>query len=150
MHKCPVAQMQQVAYTTSMTTALGSYVKTLRLRQGLSKAEVIRRLDTQFGQKADRSTLYRAERGEHWPDGDLLTALLGVIGGRLEDLIWIRRNQDATELDGYNLAQKWLTEFGSAEGWVVVSAPPDEKGLVLNIKPLFSFSESDARYVNLE
>lgn len=39
---------------------------------------------------------------------------------------------------------------GEAEGWVVVSAPPDEKGLVLNIAPLFSFSDSDARYVGLE
>jgi len=39
---------------------------------------------------------------------------------------------------------------GEAEGWVVVSAPPDEKGLVLNIKPLFSFSESNARYVAVE
>lgn len=39
---------------------------------------------------------------------------------------------------------------GEAEGWVVVSAPPDEKGLVLNIEPLFSFSESNARYVSLE
>lgn len=38
---------------------------------------------------------------------------------------------------------------GEAEGWVVVSAPPDEKGLVLNIAPLFSFSDDDARYVAL-
>lgn len=38
---------------------------------------------------------------------------------------------------------------GEAEGWVVVSAPPDEKSLVLNIAPLFSFTDSNTRYVAL-
>lgn len=112
MHKNTVARTQHVAYTTCMTAALGSYVKTLRLRQGLSKAEVLRQLSLQFGQSADRSTLYRAEKGEHWPDGDFLTALMGIIGGRIEDLIWIRRNQNATELDGCRLAEAWVREHG--------------------------------------
>lgn len=38
---------------------------------------------------------------------------------------------------------------GEAEGWVVVSAPPDEKSLVLNIAPLFSFTDLNTRYVAL-
>ena len=55
----------------------------------------MRQLSLQFGQSADRSTF-----------------LMGVIGGRIEDLIWIRRNQNATELDGYRLAEAWVCEHG--------------------------------------
>ena len=123
MHRSPVARMQQIAYTTSMAIALGSYLKTLRLRQGLSKAEVLRRMEKRYGDSVDRSTLYRAERGQSWPDSDFLTALLGIIGGRLEDLIWIRDHPNAQDLDGYNLAETWVREFGSpADAATVVQA----------------------------
>ena len=123
MHESTVARMQQVAYTNAMAIALGSYLKTLRLRQGLSKAEVLRQLEEQFGQAIDRSTLYRAEKGRSWPDSDFLTALLGIIGGRLDDLVWIRRNTNATEMDGYQLAEAWIREYGkTADVEVVVRA----------------------------
>lgn len=114
MHQNNVALMQQGTYTTGMTAALGGYLKTLRLRQGLSKAEVLRRLEDQFGEGVDRSTLYRAEKGKSWPESDFLTALLSIIGGRLDDLIWIRKNPSAQEIDGYNLAEVWVREYGTA------------------------------------
>lgn len=120
MHKSPVAYVQQNAYTTAMSIALGSYLKTLRLRQGLSKAEVLRRMEKQYGDSVDRSTLYRAEKGQSWPDSDFLTALMGIIGGRLEDLIWIRGHPDAQELDGCDLAEKWVHEFGRPPDVVTV------------------------------
>lgn len=114
MHKSHVAQEQQSAYTRAMTMALGGYIKTLRLRQGLTKAEVLRRMKKQFDQTPDRSTLYRAERGEHWPDSDVLTALLGIIGGRLDDLVWILSNPAASEVEGCQLAETWIREHGAA------------------------------------
>lgn len=112
MHTDNVARAQLSVYTGGMTVALGGYVKTLRLQQGLSKAEVLRRIENQFGQKIDRSTLYRVEKGEHWPDSDFLTALLGIIGGRLDDLVWILRHNTASEVEGCKLAETWLREHG--------------------------------------
>jgi transcriptional regulator with XRE-family HTH domain len=123
MHGSPVAYVQQIAYTKPMTIALGSYLKTLRLRQGLSKAEVLRRMEKLYGDAVDRSTLYRAERGQSWPDSDFLTALLGIIGGRIEDLVWIRLHPNAQDLDGYDLAEKWVLKFGTpADAATVVQA----------------------------
>lgn len=103
-----------------MTVALGGYTKTLRLRQGLSKAEVLRRIEKQFNQKTDRSTLYRVEKGEHWPDSDFLTALLGIIGGDLDDLVWLLQHRNASELEGCQLAETWLREHGTAADVEVV------------------------------
>lgn len=139
MHKNTVAPTQQIAYTSGMTAALGGYVKTLRLQQGLSKAEVLRRIERQFGQKPDRSTLYRAEKGEHWPDGDFLTALLGIIGGQLDDLIWIRRHQSASELEGCQLAETWLREHGAiidVEAVVQAQSRPDAEEIAGELEEL--------------
>ena len=120
MHMSNVARMQQSAYTSGMTAALGGYTKTLRLRRGLSKAEVLRRIEKQFNQKIDRSTLYRIEKGGHWPDSDFLTALLGIIGGDLDDLIWLLQHGNASELEGCQLAETWLRDHGTATDVEVV------------------------------
>lgn len=88
---------------------------TLRLHRGLSKAEVKRRMDREFGQDPDRSTLYRAEEGIAWPKGDNLVPLLGVIGGSIEDLVWIWQHPNATAVEGYERAQKWISEHANGQ-----------------------------------
>lgn len=120
MHRNNVALMQHLTYTSGMEAALGGYLKTLRIRQGLTKAEVLRRVKAQFDMDLDRSTLYRAETGAAWPDGDKLTALLGVIGGQLEDLVWIRKNADAKEVEGVARAEQWLRESSKPESVNVI------------------------------
>ena len=139
MHKNHVAHTQQFAYTRGMTAALGGYVKTLRLRQGLSKAEVLRRIESRFGQTPDRSTYYRVEKGRHWPESDFLTALLGIIGGRLEDLVWFLDHHDAPELEGCQMAEAWLREYGETidvETVVQAQLSPDAEEIAEELEEL--------------
>lgn len=139
MHRGHVARKQQLAYTRGMTAALGSYIKTLRLRRGLSQAEVLRRLESQFNQRADRSTLFRAERGDHWPDSDFLTALLGIVGGHLDDLVWIRLHNDASETEGCQLAEAWIRKYGTtadAEAVIQAQSRPDAQEIAEELEEL--------------
>jgi transcriptional regulator with XRE-family HTH domain len=139
MHKSHVAYKQQFAYTRGMTAALGGYIKTLRLRKGLSQAEVLRRLEIQFDQRADRTRLFRVERGDHWPESDFLTALLGIIGGHLDDLIWIRGHRDASELDGCALAEGWVYKYGTAadaEAVIQAQSRPDAEEIAEELEEL--------------
>jgi transcriptional regulator with XRE-family HTH domain len=139
MHKNHVAPMHQAAYTSGMTAALGGYVKTLRLRAGLSKAEVLRRMKTQFEQDPDRSTLYRIEQGRHWPGSDVLTALLGIIGGQVDDLVWLLSHRDAPELEGCQLAEAWLRKHGAAsdiETVIRAQSRPDAEEIAEELEEL--------------
>lgn len=113
MHKYNVAGMQHCSYTEGMTLALGGYVKTLRVRQGLTQVAVLRLLKDQYALEIDRSTLYRAEQGKNWPEGDLLTALMDILGGRLEDLAWLQKHKQVSETKGIDLAESWLRERGA-------------------------------------
>lgn len=141
MHTIHVARMHHAAYTSGMTVALGGYVKTLRLRQGLTKAEVLRRIEKEFGEKRtrDRSSYYRLEKGEHWPDSDFLTALLGVIGGQVEDLVYFLGNPKAEELEGCERADAWLRDHGKpADITTIVQAQsrPDAEEIAEELEEL--------------
>lgn len=121
MHASNVAHMQHVTYTRSMAEetavvpALGMYLQTLRLRSNLSQAEVLRRYKDLCKVEINRSTLRRAESGKAWPESDILIGILGVVGGTLEDLVWIRQNPYADDLDSINRAEEWIRKYGKAE-----------------------------------
>lgn len=120
MHRSNVAYTQHSRYTDGMAIALGGYLKTLRARQGLTKAEVLRRFSEQYKMTVDRSTLYRAEKGLAWPEGDILTGLLGIVGGQLEDLVWFRENNTASVAEGISRAEAWLQTYSKHESVVTI------------------------------
>lgn len=113
MHRYNVAPLQQAAYTRGMNAGLGGYVKTLRVRQKLTQTAVLQALKERHGLTTDRSTLYRAEQGRSWPEGDLLAALMDVLGGRIEDLGYLQRHPESTAATGAELADKWIAERGA-------------------------------------
>ena len=121
MRTSNVAFVQQITYTAPMTEekvlvpALGGYLKTLRARKGLTQAKLIRELKDIYGITPDRSTIRRAERGVTWPDSGILTAFMGIVGGSMDDLVWIRSNPDASVKDGVERAETWLRNYGKAE-----------------------------------
>lgn len=117
MHMSIVAGTQHEGYTSGMSVALGGYIKTLRLRQGITQAALLRRLEKRFEKAPDRTKLYRAERGEHWPEGDFLTAVLDELGGRVSDIGWIQSHPKASEAEGVALAEGWLRERASPEAY---------------------------------
>jgi hypothetical protein len=96
-------------------------------------------MEKQFNQKPDRTTLFRAEQGKHWPDSDVLTALLGIIGGQLNDLVWILGHPAASELDGCRLAEAWLRDHGAAsdvETVIQAQSRPDAEEIADELEEL--------------
>lgn len=87
-----------------LVPALGGYLKTLRTERRLSVAAVLRALKDRLGKETDRSRLWRAENGVHWPDSDYLSALVDILGGSGDDIAWIQSHADATAKDGQALA----------------------------------------------
>ena len=82
--------------------ALGIYFRTLweryptetgmRLTQG-QLAEMVRLYNRPIGQ----SVVSKLETGEDTPGGDILAVLLDVLGGRLEDVVWIVKRDASIE-----------------------------------------------------
>lgn len=50
--------------------------------------------------KIDQSTISRAMSGEDIPAGDMMAALLDILGGRLEDVAYLLKKKHATDADG--------------------------------------------------
>jgi len=139
MHKSNVAAVQHARYTNGMSVALGGYIKTLRLRQGITQAALLRRLEKRFEKLPDRTKLYRVEKGEHWPDGDFLTALLDELGGRVPDVGWIQSHPKANEAQGVALAEQWLKERATPEAYrtiMEVAQGPDADEIATELEEL--------------
>jgi hypothetical protein len=94
----------------------------------ITKAWLVKQLSTYLGRKVASSTIYRIESGEDMPGGDLLTALLDVLGGRFGDVQWLIKNREATVDDGRRLAIEALDDMRgaesrlAAEAWLALSA----------------------------
>lgn len=90
--------------------ALGAYFQALRDMQRtsngrkVSRARLAVQLTDFLGHEIDPSTIYRIEVGTQMPGGELLAALIGVLGGRIEDVIWCVQNPTATAEEGRHRA----------------------------------------------
>lgn len=92
----------------AMSVVLGAYLKTLREGRGLRPVDVTNELRERLGTSVDDSRLWRAEKGEAWPKGDFLTALLSILRADLDAVAWIQRHAEATPQDGERLARQTL------------------------------------------
>lgn len=92
----------------AMSVVLGAYLKTLREGRGLRPVDVTNELRERLGTSVDDTRLWRAERGEAWPKGDFLTALLSILRADLDAVAWIQRHGEATPEDGERLARQTL------------------------------------------
>jgi DNA-binding transcriptional regulator YiaG len=89
--------------------ALAVYFSTLRMRHGLSRPQVVRRINERIGVEVDTSTVYRWERKGKRPSGPSLHALLDVLHGHMDDVKAIDADPSNTQKGEY-LAEKRFTE----------------------------------------
>lgn len=92
--------------TGQQPRALGPYLTVLRDAQGWTKAEVVRLVNERLGRETDRTTYYRLEDGEAWPESDYLIVVLDILGGTVDDVAAI---QSDPMQDGAELARQRLT-----------------------------------------
>lgn len=85
--------------------AFGAYMRALREGNGgMTREALSEAIAPWLGRGADTSTLFRIEKGEQMPKGDLLTFLLDILGGDSADVALLLRSEHATTQDGRELA----------------------------------------------
>jgi transcriptional regulator with XRE-family HTH domain len=98
-------------YTIDMANirAVGTYLRTLREAQELSRAEIARALETNEVQVA------RIEKGEIDTRGSLLLQFLKVVRGDAEQLTSLMTDPLATESTGRTMAEMYLRDWLEVE-----------------------------------
>lgn len=84
--------------------AVGAYLRKLREERGLSRADVIRRVDTNEGQ------IVRIEAGEVDTRASLFVALTRVLNCNLQHIQDLMLDESATAEDGRALAESWIAD----------------------------------------
>lgn len=92
--------------------AVGAYFKRLRERHNLTQPQVRAQIAAVSGWDIDESTLIRYEKGTSFPGGEMLAALLTVLGGSPAHITQLQHNAQATEKDAQKLADEWLNSTG--------------------------------------
>lgn len=89
-------------------SAVGSYIKTLRIEQDIPQVDVIAHVSGRVGRQVDQTTIWRIERGKTKPRTDILSALLEKLGGSGDDVTALANDPHATTIDGRNAALRRL------------------------------------------
>ena len=100
-------------------TGMGTYIRTLREGQGITRAWVAERVGT------SDTSVYRIEKGDQAPATVLLIGIVNAIRGSFEDVEELLRNDGAKAEKGKSLAESRLTLTQQAR----ITAVQDEIGV---------------------
>jgi len=101
--------------------AVAAYFQTLRDNRRapngkrLTQAQLARAVGKHLRRKVDQSTISKIESGKETPMGDVMAAMLTVLGGRLEDVLRLAGSEDAPD-KGRELAREVLVAEIPTEG----------------------------------
>lgn len=118
---------------------LGAYFQRLRENgRKISQGRLATELSDYLSRNVDSTTVWRIESGDNIPGGDLLAALMDLLGGRVEDVGWLIRNQKTVvEADG-------LTR---ADACIAGNPPPDPVGDIIATMPATASPDEVADHV---
>jgi len=112
--------------------AVGKYLYTLREEQGYTQEHVIDLLWQHIGRKIDKTTLWRIENGKRKAArSDILTGLIDVLGGNGDDMMRLANDKEASDLDGYNAAIRWLRRDQVERIDAAAAEPGDDLDVVI-------------------
>jgi DNA-binding XRE family transcriptional regulator len=83
-------------------TSVGAYFRTLREKQGITRAWVAEQAET------TETSLYRIESGKQTPGLELMLGIIHVLRGSVGDVRDLLRDEDAKEERGRKLAEQRL------------------------------------------
>jgi DNA-binding XRE family transcriptional regulator len=85
-------------------TGVGAYIRTLREKQGITRAWLAEQVDT------SDTSLYRIENGQQQPGLELMLGIIQHVRGSVGDIRHLLRDENAREDEGRQLAEIRLSE----------------------------------------
>lgn len=114
--------------------ALAIYFATLRKRHGLTRPQIVCRINERIGVEVDTSTVYRWEKKGKRPSGPSLHALLDVLSGHMDDVKAIDADPSNTRRGMYLAEQRFALSQQQQLAQLVHDPDPEVDRLLAELR----------------